>query len=343
MSSSSLIKSSIGYTLAWITLLVLLFLLVVFYGEVLLIVFLSAILAIFLRAVSQPLRDWFKLPDTLSVLLGTAGLLVLFVMLWVNGLPEIFSQLNTLFKQLPAAWNQVSSYLEKYELFQGKLAPGQMIEYAQTALLRAGTLFSNVVGIFVSLFLMFFLAIFFSIHPSNYIDRIIRLVPKDYVERYEELFDRLHKILRRWIWGMVGSITTIGVLTYLGLTILGVESALVLSLLAAFFSIIPNFGPLLGLIPAALIALTQDPWLMLYVVILYTVIQALESNLITPLIQQRSTAQPPGLILFWQILMSAFAGLLGLILAAPFLCLLSTTVDVLYVEGVLGKTRDQKK
>jgi predicted PurR-regulated permease PerM len=100
---------------------------------------------------------------------------------------------------------------------------------------------------------------------------------------------------------------------------------------------VPNLGPWLSLIPAVFVAFTVGPWSALWVVLLYFGIQALESNLITPLIQQRAVSVPPALLIVFQLLMGVFAGIWGMVAATPLLVVVMLLVQTLYIRGVLDK------
>jgi predicted PurR-regulated permease PerM len=133
-------------------------------------------------------------------------------------------------------------------------------------------------------------------------------------------------------------------LELLGLWILGVPLALALGFIAGLLSFVPNFGPLIALIPAVLVGLMEGPSTALYVVILYIVIQAVESNLITPMIQKQMVYLPPAVILIGQVLLGILVGGLGLILATPIIAIAVVLVQLLYVEDVLGdKSSEEEK
>jgi predicted PurR-regulated permease PerM len=109
---------------------------------------------------------------------------------------------------------------------------------------------------------------------------------------------------------------------------------------------IPNIGPVLSVIPAALLALSQDPIKALYVVILYIIVQIIESNLITPMIERNTIKLPPALTITLQLILSVFVGGLGLVLATPLVAAGMVLVQMLYIEDVLGddiETPDEKQ
>lgn len=133
----------------------------------------------------------------------------------------------------------------------------------------------------------------------------------------------------------------IGVLTTLGLWLLGVPLALTLGILAALLEFIPNFGPILSAVPAVLLALMESPRLALWVILLYLGIQAAESYLITPLVQRRLASLPPVLVIVSQILGGVLFGFLGFALATPLLAFALVLVKRLYIEDRLGDSFEE--
>jgi len=123
------------------------------------------------------------------------------------------------------------------------------------------------------------------------------------------------------------------VLTAIGLAIIGMPFWLVLALLAGLISFIPNFGPLIALIPAVLVALMQSPETALLVVGLYILIQFIESNFITTLVQQKLLNMPPAIIIIAQLLMGALTGGWGLVLATPLTVIVIILVQELYLKN----------
>jgi len=126
------------------------------------------------------------------------------------------------------------------------------------------------------------------------------------------------------------------VLTAIGLAIIGMPFWIVLALLAGLISFIPNFGPLIALIPAVLVALMQSPETALLVVGLYILIQFIESNFITTLVQQKLLNMPPALIIIAQLLMGALTGGWGLVLATPL-----TVIVIILVQELNLKNRSR--
>jgi predicted PurR-regulated permease PerM len=136
---------------------------------------------------------------------------------------------------------------------------------------------------------------------------------------------------------------SIGILTFIGLSILGIPMATTLAILAGLLNFIPNFGPILAAAPAVLVAFAPhgsqtdlNPSLALYTIIMYIIIQLLEGWVITPFFQQRAVELPPALIVIAQVLFAMLLGPLGLILATPMLAATLVLLRMVYVEDILG-------
>jgi predicted PurR-regulated permease PerM len=106
--------------------------------------------------------------------------------------------------------------------------------------------------------------------------------------------------------------------------------------LTAILTFIPYLGPVLAAVPAVLVGLADGFELALWIVALYTGIQVLENNLLTPFIQERTVSLPPVVLILAQILMGGLFGLLGILVATPLTVVAIVAVQTYYVRDVLG-------
>jgi predicted PurR-regulated permease PerM len=127
----------------------------------------------------------------------------------------------------------------------------------------------------------------------------------------------------------------IGAMTGLGLWLLGVQSWLVLGILAGFFEFIPFAGPILSAVPGILIALVQSPELALWTTLMYVFVQHSEAYLIQPIIQQYAVDVPAVVLLFSLLAFAVLFGPIGILFAAPLSVVSYVLVKRLYVIEAL--------
>ena len=256
--------------------------------------------------------------------------------------PAIAEQSSELWRQLPAAWGSVVGWLERFGWGREALewAPAQLSQMADEASGEAaGRLLgaaSTTLGGFADLVVIIVLAIYLAIEPRPYREAAIRLIPPARRERAREIVDQVGETLRWWLLGQLLAMSMIGVATGIGLWMLGIPLALTLGLFAGLITFIPTVGPILAFFPAFVVAVGQGGWSALYVLLLYLGIQAVESYLITPIVQRRTVSLPPALTLSVLVLAGLSLGILGLALATPFAAAAIVMIRMVYVEDVLG-------
>lgn len=197
--------------------------------------------------------------------------------------------------------------------------------------------FSVTLSTLVNIAVLVVVGLYLAGEPRLYRAGMLWLVP----ERHDAIADRLlrrwARALRWWLLGRIISMAIVGVLTGLGLWLLGLPLAFVLGLIAGLLSFIPNLGPILSAIPGILIGLIQGPWMAVWAAAIYAGVQFVESYLITPLIQERAVSIPPALLLTVQLVMGVLAGVWGLLAATPLMVTVIVATQTLYVRRQLGK------
>jgi predicted PurR-regulated permease PerM len=195
-----------------------------------------------------------------------------------------------------------------------------------------GVLARGVGGIAVAVFA----AVYLAAQPARYRLLVRRLVPPAHRTTADRLFDRAGDILQRWLVGQMVVMGAIGVLSGLGLWMLGIEAAAALGLMGGLLCFIPFVGAILAAVPATLVAFTQSPGAAVSVVLMYAAVHFVEGNLITPLVQAEATSLPPVLAILSTVAFGLLFGPVGILLAAPLTLLLMVAVDLLYVQQGLG-------
>jgi predicted PurR-regulated permease PerM len=324
-----------GVTLALLTI----FLLARAAVDVLLLAFAGVLIAVILRSLAELVAEHTRLGPRVALAAVVLTLLVIFGLGGWALAGQVAEQTDQLLMTIPATVRQSTDWLRQYGWGEWLLDQAQ--DSAQ--LLRPANLISNVRSIFsttagalAGLVIVLFLGLYLAIEPRLYIRGLLSLLPPIRRARGHEVLGALGHTLQWWLLSKLFAMIVIGILTTVGLWLLGVPLALALGLIAALLSFIPNLGPTLATVPAVLLALQEGPILAAQVLALYLAIQTLESYVLTPYIERKTVALPPALTLIVQVALGVLVGSLGLILAAPLVAASMVLVRMLYVEDVLG-------
>jgi predicted PurR-regulated permease PerM len=309
-------------------------------AQVLLLVFASSLLAILLYHASSHVKGWLHISQNhaLSVVLIAIAALFTLVGFWLG--PRLVDQFNELANALPDSIERVRSDLEQYPWLQNIMAhvpePRQLITGASSMMTQVTTVFGGVIGALTNLLIVTFVSLYLAARPEVYINGILTLVPIRKRPRAREVMDELGAALSQWLLGKMFSMLVVGIVTGVGLWLIGVPLAITLGIIAGLFDFIPYIGPILAGLPAVLIAFTADPILAFYVILLFSGIQLLEGYLLLPLVERRTVSLPPALNISAQVMLGLAFGLLGVALAAPLVATVSVLVIMLYVQDILG-------
>jgi len=157
--------------------------------------------------------------------------------------------------------------------------------------------------------------------------------PSNYLPYLHQLIDRVQVRLSGWARGQMLLSLIIGVASYIGLLILGVDFALSLAIIAGITELVPVAGPILGAVPAILVAFGQSPYLALAVAILYLLIQQLENNIIVPKVMAKTTGLNPIIVILVVLVGAKLAGFAGVILSIPVTLIIDSFLEDFFREG----------
>lgn len=309
---------------------------------VLLVLFAGVMVAVFLDGLTRLVQRVLSLARPRALLITILTLLVITVLgLWFLGAP-LAAQLTELVNRLPQDIARIRAQIEDIawlsSLLKGLPPPQQFFSLSQDLVPRVFGLFSTAFGALASAFVIVFVGIYLAISPSLYIAAATRLAPPAKRPRLTEVFGAAGQALRHWLVGRFSSMCIVGFLTGLGLWMLGMPVPVSLGFITGLIVFIPYIGPILSAIPALLIALGQGLTMALYVLLLYAGVQFVESYFITPLIQERAVSLPPAFLISAQVVVGVLFGLIGVVLAAPLIVLITVIVQMLYIQDVLGDT-----
>jgi len=310
------IKVEISYKTVIFTVAVLISLwFIVQIRQIIILIFLSVIL---LSALLKPV-EWLhakKIPRVVSVLLvyifviGLIGLVVSIIV------PPLVSQTSDFISRLPQIVGTVNEFLAISKI------PVENLSAIITSQVEG--IFTNFISIstviFSSIFLI--LTIFvFTFYLLLEWKSFVRLLASPFAGRQEKkiinLVAKVENGLGQWLRGQLALSIIVGILTFVGLTVLGIPYALPLALVAGIFEIIPIVGPIISAIPAVLVALTIAPVMGLATAALFFIIQQLENNLIVPMVMSKVIGLQPPIVIIALLIGAQIAGIGGAFLAVP--------------------------
>jgi predicted PurR-regulated permease PerM len=305
-----------------------------FAADLILLAFAAVLFAITLRSLGNWLSTILKVSPNIGTAIGIAFILIIFVLAVVIGLPILIQQSKKLIETLPESFEQAQHIFPwvNYENFSDL----RNIIPLRAFISKSANFFASFLSVLASVVLMLVIGIYIAIDPKPYWRGIVFLVPKNRQKRIEEVLNCVGEMLHWWLIGILLTMAVVSTLTIIGLLILQIPLAILLGIIAGLLNFIPTFGPVLAAIPSIMIGLTQGPQKAFFVIILYMIVQALETNILTPIIMNRTVRLPPAYILIGQIMFAIFFGFLGLALAIPLLASITVMLQMLYVEDVLG-------
>lgn len=325
-------EKKVWVTVAIVALFVVLLWIVKATFNVLLLLLAGVLIALYFHGLAGLLRRKLGLSEKVSLLLSVIGSLLLLVLFfWFAG-SRIQQQVNELADTLPATVENLKKEMNKSPLGQKIVQRLSSGGSQQKAVSVARQFFRSSFGVLGDIYVVLFLGIFFTAAPKLYINGFLQLMPAKAKPRAKEVVKKLGDTLTKWLKGQLLAMLIVLVLTAIGLLIMGVPMALALAFIAGLLNFIPNFGPLIAMIPAVLVGLMESPTTALLVAGLYILIQVLESNVITPQIQKKLIDMPPALIIMAQLFMGVLMGGWGLVLATPLTAILMVVVQELYVK-----------
>ncbi len=314
--------------------------------SVFLLLFLAVLLSLFLRAVADVFESRLRLPPAIALLcavLITLGALVGLVTLLV---PPFAEQTRALAQELPkyitGLENQIAKLGERIPPLKAYLATDDhkalTVLYDQASAQLEGLL-PKVFGLLhlaIDGFALMVMALYLARRPADYREWLIALFPPTQRELARDVLLEIARDLRAWITGQLLGMVILATLTAIGLAALQVPYWLTFGILTGAVAIIPFFGTLVSTAVPALFVLASDgdPWRVLGVIILGTVIHLIESNLVVPLITETQVKLPPVLSIMSVLIFGQLLGPVGLIVAVPILVVLTVIVRRVLVNRI---------
>lgn len=300
--------------------------------NVFLLILAGVLIALYFHGLSELLHRKLHISKKWSLPIAIIGSFILLgLFFWLAG-STISKQMQDLSQTLPStiqnAKQQINQSPIGKQLLQRVSSEGNM----QKASVTIKMFFSSTFGVLGDIYVVIFLGLFFTAAPQTYINGFIKLFPAQSRSKSRNIIYKVGETLTKWLKGQLFAMLIVTILTLIGLSIIGVPMAFILALIAGLLNFIPNFGPLIAMIPAILVGLMQGTTTALLVAGLYILVQVFESNVITPQIQKRLIEIPPASIILAQLFMGVLTGGWGLVLATPLIAILMIVVQELWIK-----------
>ncbi|CAN5641645.1 AI-2E family transporter [soil metagenome] len=303
--------------------------------DILLAAFGGILFAVLLRALTDPLARLTGMPE--GVALASVVLLLVGIGVgggWLLG-PGILEQIDEVGDVLPGLVDDLESMVRGLPLgdeIVDQLSDGEDTEWVTNiAASVAGAL-----GRWSTYLLTaFFVGLFGAVNPKLYREATAHLFPLRHRATVREMFDEVGHTLRWWLLGQAVTMLLIGTSIGLLLWAFGVPLALPLGIVVGALGFIPYIGPILGMVPVALVAATAGASTWMMVMVAYVVIQNIEGYVVLPLVHQKTVYLPPVFTIVSQIVLGTVLGALGWILATP-LAVVVLVLTAFYRRNLLG-------
>ncbi|NHC37369.1 AI-2E family transporter [Scytonema millei VB511283] len=314
--------------------------------QVVLLLFAAVVLATVLNRVVRRMQQY-RIKRGFAIAITIAVLLAVIVGFFAFIVPRIVDQLQQLVGVLPQTSERIAAWLnwlqstipgaifEQLRVLEN--IPQQLQIWITRLLGNFFVILNNSLTVVLSLLLFLVLTIMLLANPSQYRRVFILAFPNFYRRRIDEILSETEESLVGWIEGTLIAMVVIGIVSLIGLSILGVPLPLVNAALAGLLEFIPNVGPTLSVVPPALLALLDAPWKAGAVILLYIVIQQFESLVLVPLIMKQEVNLMPVFTILSVVVFASLFGFLGLFLAIPLLIALQIWLKEVLVKDVMNK------
>ena len=192
----------------------------------------------------------------------------------------------------------------------------------------------SLAGVLGALVLILLTAYYMAVRPEPLVSGALRLVPPSRRRHARTVMDRLRTAWIGWMQGVILDMFISGTLLYIGLSIIGLDFAILFAVLTALLVVVPYFGAFIGGIPPVLFALTESPEKALAVLVVYILVQQIEGNIIIPVVMSRTTRLHPALIAIGVVVVGQLFGVVGLFVAVPIISAAVILTEEIYVREI---------
>lgn len=326
------------------------------YASALFLIFAGILLGVFLNALTEMLGRVLPIAHGLRLTLVCLLLAALFAGAATLGGNTIAEQATGLSNTIKSQISNVREFLEKHGVDTSMLGIGTVVTepdgdasepatahkpHTTPSMPSAGAIASGggavltqtfklvlgAVGAVGNLFIVLYLGLTFAAQPSLYRKGLLWMFPRAYRPKATEIVEDVGTKLQRWLIAQMIVMAAVFLLTWIGLRIIGVDSAFILGVQAGLLTFVPTVGAILGGLIVVLASLASGWFAALCAAILFLGIHAIESYILTPLMQRQAIDIPPATLFATQILLGTIFGIWGLALALPVMAVIKVIID----------------
>ena len=301
----------------------------------------------FLVGIVDFLEKRLKGKRALAVATTLIGLVLIFTIVFSILGPVLGEQITSLVNAMPSIAKELQkqAFAVRDTLLQNEFLSRFMAENDEmfrnlttniTSYL--GDLFGNIASSFgqvvgfvtsavITIVVIPFMLLYMLLDGKRLPDAIVKLLPSSYEKETRHILHDMHETVRSYVNAQLLVAFFVGITSLIGLWIVGVDYAILLALFMMVTNIIPYVGPFLGAAPAVVVAFIQDPIKVVWVIVVIIVVQQIESNVISPLIQGKSLKVHPLTIIIVLLVAGNLAGIIGMLIAVPFYAVAKTVVQ----------------
>jgi sporulation integral membrane protein YtvI len=310
--------------------------------------FLAFILAYLLNPLVEALERH-KISRKGSILIVFCLILVVVFIIIFLILPTLYNELGKLAVILP---NTIQNFTERVdglrEQFKATGLPNRVALVLDQHLGQGEEIIANRLNIFLTnlpqalssatLYILSpVMAIYFLADWKGIGVHFFRIIPQRWRMEWRRLWQDINHVIRQFVRGNLVVAVIVGILSGIGVKLVGMEYALLIGLICGIFDLIPYFGPLIGAVPTVLLALTKSPGMAVKVALIIIIVQQLEGNIISPKLMGDSVGLHPLWIVFALLAGGELAGFWGMFLAVPVAAVIRVVFNHLYFRLVSSK------
>lgn len=310
--------------------------------DIIVVFFIAFMLTVILHPVAKRLRGKY-VPTGLAALITIVGTLGILVAIGYIVVPPLAQQLAQFADRLPRYISQLQGTLPFTPDVSFSSIESFVRSHLQTLSSIAISITKTTATLLIAVITIIIVTLYWLADYERIKETLLTYIPKDHRSRANDIWARIERKLVNWMQGQLLLSLAVGILVWLGALIIGLPFPLVLGILAALLELVPTIGPLIAAIPGILLGLTISVQTAVAAAIMYTIVQQIENQLLSPYLLGRTVKLHPIVIIFSLLVGAALYGIIGALIAVPVALVISAVVDSFRGEKLEKKTAQTKK